>query len=208
MSAIVPASTTRPAREHQHVRADLLDERELVRRNQHRRPCRRGVAREIADEPGVERIEPRERFVEHQQAGIADECRGDLDLLLLSLRQLLDAAARRVRQVHAVEPAGHLGGGMRRRSTPSAWRGRSTCRGLFGADRARVPPAGSRSRARAFRPRRRRAASGPARFARAWSSRRRSGRRDRTHHRRRRRATRLPGPARRRAAWRPRTRAT
>ena len=156
MSAIVPASTTRPRESISTWVQICSTSGSWCAEISTAVPSRRGVAREIADEPCVERVESRERFVEHQQLGVADECRGDLDLLLLSLRQLLDAAARRVRQLHAVEPAGHLGGGMGGAQPLQPARGRSTCRGPSAADRARVPPAGSRSRARAFPLRRRR----------------------------------------------------
>src|SRR5436190_9887046 len=69
-----------------------------------------GAAADDADhQPRADWIEPRQRLVEDHDVGPRDQRRGDLDFLLVALRELFDFARRRVRQAETFEPARRFG---------------------------------------------------------------------------------------------------
>ena len=73
-----------------HRFADVLDELELMRGEQHRHAARRLLAQHACQQIADDRIEPGERLVEHEQVRPVHERGGELHALLIALRQLLD----------------------------------------------------------------------------------------------------------------------
>ena len=67
------------------VLAEVLDQIELVAREQHRGARARDLGEEVAHVPDRNRIEPGERFVEHEEIRFVHERRDQLDPLLVSV---------------------------------------------------------------------------------------------------------------------------
>ena len=84
--------------------AHRLDLVHLVRRKDRRPAALPPFLQQLLDEPDVDRIEARCRLVEHAQLWIAQEHRGNLDLLRHPFAQPLDLPARDLRQLHPLEP--------------------------------------------------------------------------------------------------------
>jgi hypothetical protein len=63
----------------------VLDELELVRREQDRHSARSLVAQDAGEEIGDDRVQPREGLVENQQIRAVDERGGELYALLIAL---------------------------------------------------------------------------------------------------------------------------
>ena len=94
-----------PAASDDHdVLADVLDEVELVAREDDPDTGRRT----FPDDPGhrrdPDRVETGERLIEHEQLGVVDEGGRQLDPLLVAVRQLLELRLRPVGETHPLEP--------------------------------------------------------------------------------------------------------
>ena len=92
------------ATQHDDLRAELLDERELMGRHQHTLAGGARLADQLDDQPRVQRIEPRERLVQDEQRRIADEGGRELNLLLLPLRELFEAARAQCAEIDPRQP--------------------------------------------------------------------------------------------------------
>ena len=130
------------------VLAQVLDEVELVRREQHR-----GAAASFGDEDlrqrvDGDRVEAGERLVEDQDVGLVDEGADQLDALLVAEREVLEVAATarsaRPRRSSQLAPAGGPRCACRGRG---AGRGSAAGRPRASSGTARAPRAGSRSAA-------------------------------------------------------------
>ena len=131
-----------------------------------------------------DRVQAGERLVEHQQVGFVDQRGDQLDPLLVTVRQRVQAVRRPPGQAEPLQPGIHAAGHVLRRCARTAGRGRRAGPAPASADTGPAPPACTRT---GPGPRRRpaRLATGPsprparpARTPRAWrwSSRPRSGR--------------------------------
>ena len=87
------------------VLAEVLDQVELVAREQHRRARARDLCEEVAHVFDRDRIEPGERFVEHEEVWFVHQRRDQLDPLLVSVRERIEAVAGPVREAEALEPS-------------------------------------------------------------------------------------------------------
>ena len=119
-------------------------------RGEHDRHAGRGVLGEhAAQHVDADRIQPRERLVEHQQLGLVHERRGELHPLLVAERELLDAVARRARSARAARSS--AGRGARGVASTPCSRGEvgELVAARASSGTARAPPACSRSAARA-----------------------------------------------------------
>ena len=84
-----------PAVDQHHRVAEAFHELELVAREHHGDAARpRLVEQHLGEDVDPRRVEPRERFVEHQDVGLVDEGGGELDALLVPERQRLDPRRR------------------------------------------------------------------------------------------------------------------
>ncbi len=88
-----------------HLLADVLDQLELVAREQHRCAARRLAAQHLRERLHRDRVEPGEGLVEHQQLRLVHERRRELRPLLVPVRQLLDLRSAALGQSEPVEPA-------------------------------------------------------------------------------------------------------
>src|ERR671915_92814 len=88
-----------------HRVAQPLDELELVRGEQHGHAAGGVVTEHGAEHVDADRVEPGERLVEHEQRGVVHERGGELDALLVTERELLDAVAGALGQAEALDPA-------------------------------------------------------------------------------------------------------
>ena len=100
------------------VLADVLDEVELVAAEDDAGAGRRLLADDLGHRRDADRVEPGERLVEDEQLRVVDERRGELDALLVAVRQLLELGLRAVAEAHPLEPLGR----------PRRWPPCPTCR--------------------------------------------------------------------------------
>ena len=87
------------------VLAQVLDEVELVRREQHRRAAARLAHEHLGQGVDGDRVESGERLVEHEHVGLVDEGADQLHALLVAEREVLEVAPRPVAEVEALQPA-------------------------------------------------------------------------------------------------------
>ena len=88
------------------VLADVLDELELMAREEHRRAAGRLAAEHLGERAHGERIEPGEGLVEHEQLGLVQQRRRELGALLVAVRELLDLRAGAIGETEPLEPRG------------------------------------------------------------------------------------------------------
>ena len=86
------------------VLADVLDEVELVAGEDDADAGRRALADDLGHRRDADRVEARERLVEHEQLRVVDERGGELDALLVAVRQLLELRLRAIAEAHPLEP--------------------------------------------------------------------------------------------------------
>ena len=86
------------------VLAQVLDEVELVRREQHRGATPRLGHEDLGQGVDGDRVEPGERLVEDEHVRFVDEGADQLDALLVAEREVLEVAADPVAEVEALEP--------------------------------------------------------------------------------------------------------
>src|SRR6185503_19238193 len=72
---------------------------------EHPDACRRTLADDLSHGCRAERVKSRERFVEHEQLRVVDEGRGELDSLLVPVRQLLELRLLAIVEAEPFEPA-------------------------------------------------------------------------------------------------------
>jgi len=87
-----------------HAVAQPLDELELVAREDDGQPRIGLLTQDCAHDIDGDRIETRERFVEHEQIGSEHECRGQLDALLVAQAQGLHLVGGPLCQAKPLEP--------------------------------------------------------------------------------------------------------
>ena len=68
----------------------VLDQIELMAGEQHRRTLRRQFGQQLGHHTHRDRVEPGERLIEHEQFGLVDQRRDQLDTLLIAVRQAVD----------------------------------------------------------------------------------------------------------------------
>ena len=85
--------------------AQPLDELELVAREDDRDTCVRAFAEHARHHVDGDRIEPRKRLVEHEHVRPEDECRGQLDPLLVAQAERLQLGVAPVGEPEPVQPA-------------------------------------------------------------------------------------------------------
>ena len=99
-----PAHHLAPAVQQQHAIRDRLDQVHVVRAQDHRRA---GVA-QLADQPAhevlVHGVEAAEGLIEDRQRRLVQQRGDQLHLLLVPLRQRVDAVALAAREIEALEP--------------------------------------------------------------------------------------------------------
>src|SRR5439155_9714420 len=93
-----------PFVDERHAIAERLDLVHLVRREDGGAAVLPPLHQQVLHEPHVDGIEPRGRFVEDAQLGIAQEHGRDLHLLAHALAEAIDLPSRDVRQLDAVDP--------------------------------------------------------------------------------------------------------
>ena len=133
-----------PLVDQRHAIAERLDLVHLVRREDRRAAVLAPLEQQVLHEPHVDRIEPGRRLVEHADIRIAQERRGDLDLLAHALAEPLDLPGRDVRQFDLLEPHERAFVRLGARQTLRARRSRSSRRRPAASCRGRAPRAGSR----------------------------------------------------------------
>ena len=102
------------------VLADVLDEVELVA-GEHDPDAGRGpLADDLGHRRDADRVETGERLVEHEQLRVVGQRVGQLDALLVAVRQLLELRLRPVGEAHPLEPASRGGVGVAPAS-PCCW---------------------------------------------------------------------------------------
>ena len=69
-------------------------------------PARRLLLDHILHQPCVDRVQPRERLVDHDQVWLVDQGRNDLGLLLHAFAQVLDALVPVLGQIETLQPIG------------------------------------------------------------------------------------------------------
>ena len=95
--------------------AEVLDEVELVRREQHRRPAPGLGDEHLGQRVDGDRVEPGERLVEHQDVGLVDQRADQLHPLLVAEREVLELVAGAIGEAQLGQPARGLGLGVRPR---------------------------------------------------------------------------------------------
>ena len=99
------AGSDDPSRvEDDDVLADVLDQIELVAREQHGRAVGGDLGEQVGHGGDGERVETRERFVEDEQLGLVDQRGDQLHPLLVAVRQGVEPVPRPGRQAQPVEP--------------------------------------------------------------------------------------------------------
>ncbi len=86
------------------VLADVLDQIELVAREQDRAARGGDLGKQRGHVRDCQGIETRERFVEHEQIRIVHESSDELYALLIAVRQRVDAIVPSVRETEPLEP--------------------------------------------------------------------------------------------------------
>ncbi len=94
-----------PVLDDRHRLAQPLHELELVRGEHDRHALVGQPLQDAAQHVDADRVEPRERLVEHQQLRAVHERDAELDPLLVAERERLDAVARALGQPEPLEPA-------------------------------------------------------------------------------------------------------
>jgi hypothetical protein len=82
----------------------VLDELELVRREEDRHAARGLGAQDAGQHVGDDRVQPGERLVQHQQVRVVHERGGELHALLIALRELLDPGVGPLGQAEPLQP--------------------------------------------------------------------------------------------------------
>ena len=98
--------------------AELLRLAHLVRREEDRLPLRRQLLEQAPHEDDVHRVEAGAGLVEDDELGVEEEGAGQLDLLLVPLRELLHLAVPLLPELEAPQPALGGAGASRRGSAP------------------------------------------------------------------------------------------
>jgi hypothetical protein len=91
----VPRRDDAAAVDDHDVLADILDELELMAREQHRRAAGRLAAQQLGEPADSDGIEPRERLVEHKQVGFVLQRRRQLGALLVTCESSSNLAPAR-----------------------------------------------------------------------------------------------------------------
>jgi hypothetical protein len=99
-------------RDDHQVVAEPLDQFELVAREEHRHPGRGPVAQHVDHHLDGERVEARERLVEHQHLGLVHQGGGDLGALLVAEGELLELLAGAFAQAEPLEEPGRAAFGV------------------------------------------------------------------------------------------------
>ena len=96
-------------RDDHDVLADVLYQVELVAGKDHPDPGPRALLDHLRHRPDADRVEAGERLVEDEQLGVMGEGDGQLDPLLVAVRQLFELRLGPIGQAHPLQPA-HRGG--------------------------------------------------------------------------------------------------
>ena len=87
------------------VLAQILDQVELMAREQHRRPRARDLREQLTHAVDRDGIEPGEGLIQDQQVRFVDQRRDQLHTLLIAVRERIEAVARALREAETREPA-------------------------------------------------------------------------------------------------------
>ena len=87
-----------------HLFAEVLDQIELVAREQHAAPGLCPFDQDLPDGVDSCRVQSGQGLVEHQELGVVDEGGGQLDTLLVSMRERLDLAVGPIDDVETLQP--------------------------------------------------------------------------------------------------------
>jgi len=91
--------------DHDDVLAQVLDQVKLVAGEQHRHALCRQLGEQPAERVDRQRVQPRERLVQHQQHRLADQRSRELDALLVAVRQPFQTVGAAAGQPEPGQPA-------------------------------------------------------------------------------------------------------
>ena len=94
-----------PAVDDHHVGGDVAHQIELVARQEQGRAPADLLLEDLREVLHGQRVEPRERLVEHEELRLAEQRQGQLHPLLVAAGQALDGVVGPVREVEPLEPA-------------------------------------------------------------------------------------------------------
>ena len=134
------------------VLAQVLDQVELVAREQHRRARGGELGEQLGHGADRDRIEAGERLVEHEQLRLVDERGDQLDALLVAVRQRVEAVARAIGEAEPLEPGVDAAVDVRARRVRRAGRGTRVGRAPACGDTGPAPRACSRTVLRSAAP--------------------------------------------------------